>query len=248
MSITVEELLKGNINEKYNDKIFWYASKVIIKEKSIDIFIKNNNLVTFDDIDLKYKKISELQKKEVDKNILKNVLISSGSFLFINNKLVVTQRDSSTKYDPEHWTTPAGRCDRTILETAIKETIEEIEITNDNKLLLPSISKINVTNINNIEFYKISFYDKCFPLKTYIVRLYLEDKLIENCNSWMYYSEKVNTIEFRIPIFTKMDESKLNFTNPEFGTDTKLKSIEELKKLKTVPALTHLIKEIGKWR
>ena len=59
-----------------------------------------------------------------------------------------------------------------------------------------------------------------------------------------YFSKEVNTIEFRIPLFAKLDEKKLTFSNPEFGTDTGLKTIKELENLDTVPALSQLLDEI----
>jgi len=192
-----------------------------------------------------HQKVSKLsQIKQSDENNMNDVLVSSGSFLFINDKLVITQRTANTKYDPLHWTTPAGRCDRTILETGIKETIEEISITRDNKTLFPNIAKNFISDTKNIEFYKTSFENKQFPLKVYNINLYLDNILIEKFKSWMYYSKDVNTLEFRIPIFAKLDEKELKFSNPEFGTDTGLKSIEEVERLGLIPALQQLLKEI----
>lgn len=243
-NITVKKLLDGQIDQKYDDKVFWYASEVVIKDNNIQIFIKNSNLVTFDDIDLNIKKISDFRKNTQDTtNKLKNVLVSSGSFLFINDKLAVTQRELTTKYDPGFWTTPAGRCDRTILITGLKETIEEIEIKQNGKLLYPDITKELVSN-KDVTFYKTSFEDKNLPLKTYNINLYLDNILIEQCKSWMMFSKKANTIEFRIPIFAELNEENLEFRNPEFNTATGLKTLKELKQLQCVPALKQLLKEI----
>jgi len=245
MSFTVESLLNGKINKKYNDKIFWYASKVIIDDDIVSIYINNDNLVTFDNIELDILKISKLTSiKQKNKFMMNNVLVSSGSFLFINNKLLVTQRDYLTTFDPGLWTTPAGRCDNNIYETAIKETIEEIEILKDNKKYVPDISKIFFTDEKDIVFYDVYLENKDISLKMYAIKLYLDGTIIEECKSWMYYSEEVNTLEFRLPIFTKLSENEFIFNNPEFNTDTELKSIEELKKLEVVPALKKLLKEL----
>ena len=243
-NLTVEKLLNGDISKEYNDKVFWYASEVIINENQVDIYVNNDNLVTFDDIDLDIKKISDFRKIKQDKiNKLKDVLVSSGSFLFINGKLAVTQRELTTTYDPGFWTTPAGRCDRTILTTGLKETIEEIEIKQKGKLLYPDITRELVDN-SNAKFYKTWFEDNTIHLKTYDVNLYLDNILIEECKSWMMYSKKANTIEFRIPIFTELNEDNIEFRNPEFSTATGLKTIEELKQLQCVPALQQLLEEI----
>jgi len=245
MNLNVKKLLNGEIEEKYNDRVFWYASKVTIKNNQINIYIENDNLVTFDDIDLNIKKISEFKNKRQDKSsVLEDVLVSSGSFLFINDKLAVTQRELTTKFDPGFWTTPAGRCDRTILETGIKETIEEIKIEKNGKIFYPDIAKKFLNIKENSEFYKTSFCDKKYSLKIFNVNLFLDSIKIESCQSWMYYSTEVNTLEFRIPIFAQLKEEELLFTNPEFGTDTGLKMIKELRNLDTVPALNKLIQEI----
>ncbi len=237
----VQDLLSGNIDEKYNDQVFWYASEVVVKNNQVNIYVKNENLVTFDEIDLDMKKISELKDKiQNDLNHMKDVLVSSGSFLFINEKLAVMQRDLNTKFDPGFWTTPAGRCDRTIVETGIKETIEEIEIRRENKILFPDIAKkFNITK-KNIEFYATSFKNIKFPLKTYHISLYLDNMLIEECKVWMYFSKSVNTIELRIPIFAELSENDI-ILKGEYKTATGLKSIEELRHIKCVPALSNFI-------
>jgi 8-oxo-dGTP pyrophosphatase MutT (NUDIX family) len=245
MNLNVEKLLNDEIDRKYDDRVFWYASKVIIEENEVNIYIDNENLVTFDDIDLDIKKISEFKNiKQKNNFILENVLISSGSFLFINDKLVVTQRELDTSFDPGFWTTPAGRCDRTILETGIKETIEEIKIEKNRCVLYPDVSKEFLNVKENIKFYKTRFSNKKNLLKVFNIKLFLDNIKIESCKSWMYYSKEVNTIEFRLPIFAELEESELRLSNPEFGTDTDLKSIEELQKLDTVPALKKLLEEI----
>jgi len=242
VNFNVKELIKGEIDKKLDDKIFWYASKVTIRQGHIEVYIKNQNLVT--DMDLKIRKISELGKyRQTNNTNLLNVLVSSGSFLFINNKLAVTQRGLNTQYDPGYWTTPAGRCDRTILTTGIKETIEEIEIKQNDKILYPDIAK-HLENIDkNVEFYKTSFSRTDIPIKTYKVLQFLDNKLIEECDSWVYYSKDVNTLEFRIPIFTEMNENELTFRG-EYETDTGLKTIQELRKLNCVPALKKLLEEV----
>jgi len=247
--ITVKNLLDGRIEDRYSDKVFWYASKVNIIDNKVKVFIENNNLVTFDNVDLNMCKISELRdKKQKDINDMENVLISSGSFLFINKKLLVTQRQETTEFDPGFWTAPAGRCDRIIFDTGIKETIEEIEIKRNGQILYPLVSKPFLGGKKNILFYDTSYYHKFIKLKTYEICLYLDNVLIEECKAWMYFSEEVNTIEFRIPLFTTLNEKELTFSNPEFDTDTELKNLDDLQKLDLVPALEQLIKEIDNER
>ena len=241
----VKKLLEGKLPNEYNDKIFWYASKVLLDDGCVKVYAENENLVCFDDVNLDMKKISNfISIKQIKKKVFNNVLISSGSFLFVNDKLAVTQREDTVKYDPSFWTTPAGRCDRGIFETGIKETIEEIKIEQNSKILYPHIAKPFIHNQENVEFYNSSFEDKFNQLKIHTIQLYLDNILIEECKAWFYFSHEVNTIEFRIPIFTKLNEKNLILSNPEFGTDTALKTIDELKKMNVVPALKQLLKEI----
>jgi len=245
VDLTVKKLIENNLDIIYNDKLFWYASKIEIYDNSIKLFIENDNLVTFDNTDIYVKKISQLNRLiQNDGNTLFNVLISSGSFLFINDKQAVTQRQLTTQFDAGFWTTPAGRCDRNIYTTAIKETIEEIEISHNQNKLFPNIAEnILITN-ENIKFYDISFENIKFPINLYDITVYLDNEIIEKTKMWYYYSQEVNTIEFRLPIFANMDEESLILTNPEFHTPTALMSIAELQKLQTVPALKKLIEEL----
>lgn len=240
--------VKNLLNDSYpfySDKLFWYATKVTIEKNTISIFTNNNNLVTFDNTNIDVKKISQLTSiKQNNMTTLENVLISSGSFLFINDKLAVTQRQLTTKYDPGFWTTPAGRCDRSLYITAIKETIEEIEISQNQTKLFLNIAKNLLTTNENIKYYDVSFENKKFPINLYDVTVYLDDEIIEETKMWFYYSKDVNTIEFRLPIFANIDEENLIFSNPEFHTPTALLTIDELVKLQTVPALKNLIEEL----
>lgn len=245
-NLSVTRLLRGEINDSLDDNLFWYASRVLINHDSVDVYVDDNNLTVSDEVPLELNKISYLATLKQDNLLnMKNVLISSGSFLFINEKLAITQRQLTTRFDPGFWTTPAGRCDRTIFQTAIKETIEEIAITQHNHKLFPDIAKTFIEDSENEQFYEVSFEDSQFPLKTYKVTLYLDNNPIEQCTAWMHYAEHVNTIEFRIPLFAKLDETNLQFSNPEFWTPTDLKTIEQLSHLQTVPALNQLLKEIN---
>ncbi len=109
MSITLQDLFADTIAQKFRDKVFWFASHIKIDEvnNQVDIYIDSSDcLVAFDDIadELKIKAISQIANIDTTKGMADNpVLVSSGSFLWINDKLVVTQRTADTKYDPLHW-------------------------------------------------------------------------------------------------------------------------------------------------
>ena len=54
----VKKLLEGKLPNEYNDQIFWYASKVLLDDDCVKVYVENENLVCFDDVDLDMKKIS----------------------------------------------------------------------------------------------------------------------------------------------------------------------------------------------
>jgi len=243
--LCVDKLLNGEIDKKLDDQIFWYAQKVKIKNNTIQLYTQNDCLIRFDDVDAQeiIQTISSLSKIEhTNPSEFGPVLISSGSFLFINNKLLVTQRTANTKYDPLHWTAPAGRCDRLIEETALKETIEEINIIKDGEVIYPDITQKLFQNK------KVTFYPtlKKFPIdiKMNNVELYLDDILIEETQLWCYYSQKVNTLEFRLPIFANLDEKELEYSNPEYNMESKLLTINQLKEYQCVPSVQKLLEVI----
>jgi len=246
MKIDVKGLFENDIDTKYDDKVFWYASKVIIEDDVISVYTKNENIVSFDTCDYDSIKVSQINCiKQDSQKQMNDVLISAGSFLFINEKLLVTQRQLDTQFDPGFWTNPTGRCDRSIYETAIKETVEEIDIFCGKKRYLPDITKKYVNDFDDIVFYKTTNSNEKFDLKTTLVKFYFEEKLIEEFKTWYCYISEVNTIEFRLPIFTVLHEENLTFINNEFNMPVKLKSVEELKSMDLVPSLKKMIEEVA---
>ena len=250
-TLTVETVLQGCLPQEYQDKVFWYADKVIKKDNIIDIYIDNEKGVTAFDtyaVELKVTPIGELvslassgswEAGEIP------VLVSSGSFLWINEKLVVTQRTADTKFDPLAWTTPAGRCDDTPFRTGLKETIEEIHIRSQQteQLFIPKIAQSVVPDNFQAHYYSVNISFPEYSLSQLTrVRTWLNKELLEDTQLWFMYSKSSNTLEFRVPIISSIDE-KVYYTNPEFHTDVKTLSFSELKLMKLVPAVSHLLSE-----
>lgn len=252
--ITVRTILKNKLPKQLQDKVFWYGEKVTMKNGVIDIYINNTtSITTFDSYSdkLGLTPISDLSLKSSNGCWSKGeipVLVSSGSFLWVKNKLAVTQRTADTKYDPLSWTTPAGRCDNTPLNTGLKETIEEIHFISKQtgRLLMPNISKHLVTDKTNVDFYHV---DIKFPpeLNSQLtrVRTWLNNELLEETKLWFMYSKKSNTLEFRIPLISAINDN-ITYTNPEFHTDVQLLDFTQLKHIKLVPAVKQLLKELKK--
>lgn len=250
--ITVKSILKNQLPTHLQDKVFLYAEKVIHKANTINLYIKNENVIAFDSY-AKTLGVHSIQELASLSPTLswdtgeKPVLVSSGSFLWINEKLLITQRTSDTKYDPLAWTTPAGRCDDTPLRTALKETIEEIHIhseDNKDKLWMPERAKNLIPDSIDVSLYPSTIkFPPSFQSKLTKVKTWLDDKLIEETQLWYLYNESSNTLEFRIPL-TASITGCLTYTNPEFHTQTLAVNFRELKHMKVVPAVEQLLREI----
>ena len=245
---TVEHLLNKMLPKQFNDKIFWFANKAVQDFDCINLYVNNENLVAFDKIatELGITPISQLSNTLVSapwNEGKKQVLVSSGTFLWINNEIIVTQRDINTKYDPLAWTTPAGRCDDTPFRTALKETVEEIKVVSlsSGECFIPSIASEFNHDDDDVIYYPVK---TAFPEEInqplYTVKMWFENELIEEEKLWLFYDEKVNTIEFRLPLLAIIN-SALSFSNPEFDTQAKSIECHKLKTHKLVPALRNLL-------
>ncbi len=236
MELTVKDLISGSCSNEFDDKVFFYASLVKKENDIIKIYVNNNLATTSTSFDV--TTVSELRK--TDKNYkshltdgLKDVLISSGSFLFINSKLVLTKRTHDAPIDPNKWTSPAGRCDRNPLTTALKETAEEINIycKSSGTYIYPKGAEHFIKNKDNISFIPYEKSSELFKINLNKVEFYLDGKLEEKSELWFYYDEESNTFEFRLPIFYSLDEKNIEVNNPEYpDTKTKLFDITALPK------------------
>ncbi|MBU0656045.1 MAG: NUDIX domain-containing protein [Gammaproteobacteria bacterium] len=248
---TVKDLLEGKLPAVYRDKVFWFAERVIQTDEYINLYINNKTgLTAFEPFaqELGVIPVSQLASLSATTSWNtgeKPVLVSSGSFLWINGKLLVTQRTADTKYDPLAWTAPAGRCDDTPLRTALKETIEEIHVQSveSGRLWMPDLARGVLPEGTDVNFYPTTV---AFPYgldgKLVKSRTWIDNKLIEESMLWMMFSEKSNTIEFRVPLVAAIDENLL-YTNPEYHTDVQAVMLEELKEMQLVPAVRQLLSE-----
>lgn len=251
MSLTVAHLISGEIEPRFRDKLFWYADRVTMSGDVLDIYIDNNNgLTAFEEQAKELRVCSVCDLASLSDNSpwstgQRRVLVSSGSFLWINGKLAVTQRTANTKFDPLSWTSPAGRCDDTPLRTALRETLEEIQISSlsDGTYWLPDIAKTILEHEGDYKFYSaITSFPGNISSKLSRIRCWLDEMLVDDSLLWHYFSEKANTLELRIPIQGVIPYG-IALTNPEFRTDTRLVDILELGALNCVPSLRQLYRE-----
>jgi len=248
--LTVNDLLSGKVPPEFNDKVFWIASHVQMSENILRIEIQNESGLTAflplcEQLDITcIDTLAELRPKVDWNNGFGPVLVSSGSFLFINNKLAVTRRDAKAKFDPNLWTTPAGRCDRTPLETALKETIEEIRIYDESgNWMIPESATYLITKGQKYKTYPAKERDENHSIKTVEVQCILDGQLIESSHMWAYYSPDVNTLELRLPLYADMQEP-LVLRNEEYKTETMLSLTSDLNENEVVPALKKLKLEV----
>jgi 8-oxo-dGTP pyrophosphatase MutT (NUDIX family) len=239
--LSIFELMDGNTPPWADDRVFWYAQKIIRTPDGIEIHVdKKKSLTAFNPVcqELQAPCISTLASLRPAADWNKGfgpVLVSSGTLLFINGKILVTRRSADATIDPWRWTTPAGRCDRTPVKTAYKETAEEVSIENSEGLLfLPEGAAEFKTKKDkeNILFYP----ENHGPIRTEHINFIIDNKIIERHKMWSFYSPTFNTLELRLPLFATINDS-ISVSNPEYGTPTALREVHTLDGEPMVPAL-----------
>lgn len=253
--LDIFSLLEGKIINNFHDSVFWFGKIKKDCHGNLEIYIDSSDcLVAFD----KYAHqigcqtisyIANLNQSKNQDNAFSNqipVLVSSGCFLWINNKLLLTRRDNKTTFDPLHWTTPAGRCDRLPLQTALKELSEEIIIYDDKKIYAAEQTKPFVSQKNNVQFYHAieKFPSDFSDIQLHIINTYIDGNLVESAKLWYFYNPHVNTLELRLPLVAELPHN-IQIKNAEFDQPTCLATMEELHNLQLVPAVYQLMKEIS---
>lgn len=241
MNITVTDLLNSTYPDQYNDKVFWYASSVSYEKECIIISIDSENIVSNSSVckELNCLTISDLMGGDATKS---GYLVSSGVFLWINKKFIITQRTLDAVFDPGKWTSPAGRCDRTPYETAFKELVEEVSIfsNRDNKPYIPNKKFINYDK------YQCHRYDvdenthEIINLPFVVVKTFLNGALIEKKSMYFFMNKSNNTVELRLPVSITIDED-YDLINQEFNTEVKQINFKDLQKYDCVDTLKVII-------
>lgn len=118
-----------------DDMVYFYARRIVKEHGSnwiiyvapnaclVNLRDRGDGLPTVEDL-----RQGVLQTKVgQDKAIFEGrVLFSGGIILTINGKILMLFRDKEAPVAPLKWTSPAGRCDREPLLTALKEFYEEV--------------------------------------------------------------------------------------------------------------------------
>ncbi|WP_321369875.1 hypothetical protein [uncultured Desulfuromusa sp.] len=252
----VAEILGNGFSDKYDDNVFWFAKRVVSCKSTINVYVDEDLLVGFsgqyDDhrilpIGLFHNKIISKCGEGICENDIdiENVLVSSGSILWINDLIIVKRRTDDAPYDPGAWTTAAGRCDFSIYETGVKETKEEIEITDKvtKEILCPEVFQ-DYSN-QGIKYFSCAekVHDH-YDLKVSTVNTYFRDRIIETKKMWHWYDRENNTLEFRIPLVGFID-AEVEYNNAEYDTEARAASFSWLKTQKVVPVLKQVLSTFG---
>ncbi|MEW7990477.1 MAG: NUDIX domain-containing protein [Candidatus Thiodiazotropha sp.] len=175
------------------------------------------------------------------------MLVSSGVLLWLNGRLAVTRRSHDARYDPGHWTTPAGRCDSTPRITAFKEAAEEIQVRQPDtgQIWIPREAHKSLQDKAKEYPTKLGFPPPITaPLVT--VQTFLDDTQIEECQMWACFVAHCNTLELRLPLVAQLPfEPELS--NPEYGTPALILSHTELRRRDLVPALAFFLEEVQQY-
>ncbi len=243
----VKNILNDTYDDHLNDSVFWVASQIKKSGFVLDINIEDTYVVGFPefcDNDL-ILSIDSVRKKRHTTEIslgIPSVLVSSGSILLIDGEILVTQRTLDARHDPGAWTTAAGRCDHTVYETALKETVEEMRITDarTGELLYPDVCREFYGNA--LSYFKTkSSIDEIFDLPLSTVNTYFRKELVESRSMWFWFDRENNTLEVRLPL-TGFIDREVFFSNPEFNTETKLADPTWLAEQRLVPVLGKVIR------
>jgi hypothetical protein len=122
------------IPSQLDDKVFFYSRKLVNDNDIWHIHVDPAScLVSMGNSEDGLPTVADLRqgvlqkKSERDSVVYEGrILLSSGVILTINNKILMLMRDDEAPVDPLKWTSPAGRCDREPVLTALKEYYEEV--------------------------------------------------------------------------------------------------------------------------
>ena len=247
---TVRQLLAGNADEELDDRVFWYADTVRVAGDGLELRVDNvDGIVASPPLDrtLGVKSLRDLARRSHAPDWdagFGPVLVSSGTFLFIDGRLAVTRRTDDAEVDPGLWTGPAGRCDRTPYVTALKETAEEIEIRDaEGRRWVPTPAMPFVSDTAGVVAFPVAERSATIPLRTTAVRLFVNGEAVAEHALWYFFDDVCNTLELRLPLFAQSD-GHLSLSNPEYDTPARLCTLAELRGLPAVAAVRQLIKEI----
>lgn len=256
--LTVNSLIEGYAPQELDDKVFWYAEKIILEDGALKILINDQSIAYSGELSehavIKNnpcaKSISSLRAINFGDTLdegLGPCLVSAGSILVINDYLVLRQRTNDSLHDPGLWTSPAGRCDRTTFVTAMKETVEEFEILGvDSKEYVPEGAAIYMRDASGAVEYsyhsELSILPSRMNILLYLGSSFEDSTLLESSSMCVYYDRNSNTLECRVPIIARIPH-KLVIRSKEFHTPTTLLTIKEYqcRGRSYDPFLSHLI-------
>ncbi len=281
----MKNAINTHIPEKWDDKVFYFAQKIRFNERTgWEIYINPADcLVGMEAYNTHMPDVSGLRnerhkRRETDNGfeLQGRLLFSAGVLFFLDEALLLLQRDALAPSAPLKWTSPAGRADRDPLLTALKEFHEEVIIF-DQKSGKPVY--VDITNLPYgplvREVYSDSLVNKGYSsdkadwihlqasvsVKDFTcvhnVTVFFGDEKIDSSQSgrapfFTYFDEKRSTLELLLPVTLQRDsgcEVEFAFVDGEYERKTAIFSLAEFENFsdtELVSTMIFLKKEIAK--
>jgi len=228
------------------DRYFWIVDRIADDGTTITLSVTPDRVATFDDLPdhpnaVKISHLREMGQQNHGRGNNK-ILVSSGSILEFENRYLVTKRSEDASIDPGLWTTPAGRCDYTPATTAIRESIEEIELTSQKEeeamFHYPYLfANQLVGSKKTIKYFEAE--EKALG-KSRLVRTILDGECIEEAEMWAWYDRSCNTLELRLLLSSNIIDHT-SACNPEYHTQTGFYDRDDLFPDQCTPALRQFL-------
>lgn len=256
-------MLPKLISSEYEDKMYLLASEMIHDKKNniwtIVLEIGKELVVLNSNISKKIPSVAEIRntKPEVYENNNKvyytgGCLFSAGVILIVNEKIIMLQKDSDAPFDPNKWTSTAGRCDLMPKDSSLKEFYEELSAFYEEGAVFFNIPGAGQTEK---EIYNQTILRKkgtFLPFKEvpckideehYNCRVNIQrgNNVFPGGSFWSYYDSANNTLELRMIARASIDEKmfkKIIFEDGEpYNRIANSFFIEQLDNLSLVPTM-----------
>ncbi len=182
-------------------------------------------------------------------------LLSSGVFLWIDNKMVLLRRDAKAQSLAGYWTEPAGRCDALPLKTGLRELNEELLVLSGGAKLAfvydealadeaVAIKKSQGGLGTPIELAQLEVPDHGdSPYLIRIAFVYLDGRLAETILGPHFFNRRHNTLEVRMPLSLSPQCEDVALADGEpYGRDVGLFAPSDLTGDLLTPCLAHYAK------
>ena len=211
LKMNAQDLL---IHKKADDKHYLVGRNIeLIKKNIIELhFSSEDQSIHFENIGAfqdSHTIQGETQKEQLESN---EWLLSMGAIVLFGetvkkSEVLLIQRDEQARHDPLKYTMPAGRLDTTLSHGCMAELFEEVIIEGIDNYYQIDKGVCDCANIQKERIKNLELPNKPFTIlpsqgfslsNLYTVRMFLDNKEINNVDNVFLYIDKQNkTLEFR---------------------------------------------------